>query len=121
MALGVMCPYKRKLSKHNCSLPVADTWAYRGPQWVGMDIVPKEYGGQAEAVPVEVALRRLQQQEAKGNASSNSSGQGVQALTTGVAGEALLVRQTCRLCAVGECRCGWQKVAQGEVLSVAAA
>ena len=93
--------------------------AYLCPQWVGLDIVPKEYGGEAEAVPMCVAVQRLRQQKASGNAS-RSSGLGAGPLATGVA-EAPVGGQACQLCAAGECRCGWQKVAQAQVLQVEAA
>ncbi|GAB4823753.1 hypothetical protein N2152v2_010799 [Parachlorella kessleri] len=46
-------------------------------EWVGMDIVPKEYGGRAEAVPVYVAVEQLRQQKAWNRVpSSSGSGQG---------------------------------------------
>ncbi|GAB4823754.1 hypothetical protein N2152v2_010800 [Parachlorella kessleri] len=86
-------------------------------EWVGMDIVPKEYGGQAEAVPVHVALERLRQQEGRGSAKRSSSSHGAAPIAT----EARGVQQTCRLCAAGECRCGWDEVRQARVLKVVAA
>ncbi len=83
-----------------------------------MDIVPKEYGGQAEAMPVHVALERLRQQEGRGGAkSSSSSSQEAAPVATDARG----MQQSCRLCAAGECRCGWEEVGQPKVLKVVAA
>lgn len=80
---------------------------------VGLDIVPKEYGGLAEATPVDVAVKQLRQQRAARDGSrdevvmggtlaqSQQERQKVDTVFTPAGG----LPSTCHVCAGQECTC----------------
>jgi len=54
-------------------------------QELGAEVVPAEYGGQAEAVPIEVAVRRLPcwQQQQQGRRQEQQQHEAAEAATVG--------------------------------------